>query len=144
MQPPDTPAMPGSLDRVLIVNPVDPAMGPRFSCRPLTAHNQEKSTAFGAFTGQIGLSDVPEFTAAMYDLASKNPLKVILDFSGLSLTKSAAGALVAFATAMHGRNKKLYLYRTSAQIRGVLKELKLLPYFSFLETEDDIFVSSVA
>ena len=139
----DSVVLGGSLGKALTVEPVDPYMGPRFPCRPLTARSGEHHTVFGVFTGQIGLSSVPEFAAAMRDLSSENLSKVILDFSKLSLTKSAVGALVSFAAAMHGRNKRLYLYRTSAQIRGVLKDLKLTPFFTFLETEDDIISTLV-
>ena len=143
MLPPSTLVMRDNLAKTLLADPVDPYMGPRFPCRPLTARSRERHTAFGMFTGQIGLSSVPEFTAAMRDLTSDNLSKVIFDFSQLTLTKSAAGALVAFAAAMHGRNKRLYLYRTSSQIRGLLKELKLAPFFSFLETENDIIATLV-
>jgi len=137
------PVLAERLSKVLIVVPVDPYMGPRFSCRPLVAHSAEKHTAFAIFSGQIGLSAVPEFTAAMHDLFSENLAETILDFSRLSLTKSAMGALVAFAAAIHGRNKRLYLYRTSAQIRSALQELQLTPYFRFLETEDDVIATLV-
>ena len=132
-----------SLAKALTVEPVDPYMGPRFPCRPLTARSGERHTVFGVFTGQLGLSSVPEFAAAMRDLSSENLAKLILDFSRLSLTQSAVGALVAFAAAMHGRNRRLYLYKTSAQIRGMLKEMKLTPFFTFLETEDDIISTLV-
>lgn len=132
-----------SLARILTVDPVDPYMGPRFKCRPLTARSAEQHTAFGFFHGQLGLSDVPEFSAALRELSSDNRVKIIVDFSGLALSKSAVGALVGFAAAMHGRNRRLYLYKTSAQIRGVLKELKLIPYFTFLESEDDIIATLV-
>ncbi len=145
MLPPDMPLLDSALRKVLIVDPIDPDSGPRFPCRPLTARGQEGHTMFGVFTGQIGLSGVPEFTAALRDLASsEHRSKIILDFSRLSLTRSATGALVDFAAAMHGRNKRLYLYKTSSQIRGVLKELKLSSFFSFLETEDDIIAALVA
>ncbi|MCL1939043.1 MAG: STAS domain-containing protein [Desulfovibrionaceae bacterium] len=144
MRQPGRTVLAENLSKVLIVEPVDPYMGPRFPCRPLVAHSAEWHTTFGMFSGQIGLSAVPEFTAAMHDLFTENLSKVILDFAQLSLTKSAVGALVAFAAAMHGRNRRLYLYRASAQILGVLKELKLTPYFTFLAAEDDIIATLVA
>ena len=144
MQQPDRPVLTEHLSKVLLVEPFDPCMKPRFPCRLLVAHSTERHTVFGVFSGQIGLSAVPEFTAAMHDLLSENLSKVVLDFSQLSLTKSAVGALVAFAAAMHGRNRRLYLYQTSAQIRDVLRELKLTLYFSFLETEDDLITTIVA
>jgi len=143
MGQPVRPVLAERLSKVLTVEPVDPCIGPRFSCRPLVAHSAEKHTAFAMFSGQIGLSAVPEFTAAMHDLFTENLTEVVLDFSRLSLTNSAVGALMAFAAAMHGRNKLLYLYRTSAQIRGALKELYLTPYFRFLETEDDVIATFV-
>jgi anti-anti-sigma regulatory factor len=141
---PGRPVLEENLSKVLILEPVDPYMGPRFPCRPLVAYSAERHTAFGMFIGQIGLSAIPEFKAAMHDLSTENLSKIILDFSQLSLTKSGVGALVAFAAATHGRNKRLYLYRTSAQILSVLKELNLTRYFSFLETEDDVIATLVA
>jgi anti-anti-sigma regulatory factor len=113
----------------------------RFACRPLAAHSVERHTAYGVFSGQIGLSDMPDFSAAMHTLVTENLNKVILDFSGVTLTKSAVGSLVGFAAAMHGLNKRLYLFRCSPQVRAVLKELHLLPFFSFLESEDDIIAA---
>ena len=138
------PVLTERLSKLLLVEPVDPYMGPRFPCRPLVARSAERHTVFCIFSGQIGLSAVPEFTAAMHELYTEGLAEAILDFSRLSLTKSAVGALVAFAASMHGRNKRLYLYAVSPQIRGVLKELSLDPYFSFLETEDDIIATLVA
>jgi anti-anti-sigma regulatory factor len=143
MSQPDKLVLTERLSKALIVEPVDPYLGPRFPCRPLVAHGAEKRTAFAIFSGQIGLSTVPEFTAAMHDLFSENLAEAVLDFSRLSLTNSAVGALVGFAAAVHGRNKRLYLYQASAQIRGVLTVLQLTPYFHFLATEDDIIATLV-
>ena len=110
----------------------------RFACRPLAANSVERHTVYGLFSGQIGFADVPIFSVAIHDLATENMVKVILDFADVTLTKSAVGALVGFAAAMHGRNKRLYLFRCSVQVRALLKELDLLPFFSFLESEEDI------
>jgi hypothetical protein len=46
--------------------------------------------------------------------------------------------LVGFAASMHGRNKGLYLYRPSPQIRASLLELELLPFFRILESGNDV------
>ena len=140
---PDRPVLAERLSKALIVEFVDPYMGPRFPCRPLVAHSAEKQTVYAIFSGQIGLSAVPEFAAAMHDLFTENLAEAILDFSQLSLTASATGALVSFGAAIHGRNKRLYLYRTSPQIRGMLKTLQLTSYFHFLETEDDVIATIV-
>jgi len=140
---PDRLVLTERLSKVLIVEPVDPYMGARFPCRPLVARSAEKHTAFAIFSGQIGLSAVPEFTAAMHDLSAENLVEAVLDFSRLSLTNSAVGALIEFAAAMHGRGRRLYLYQTSAQIRGALTTLQLTPYFRFLETEDDVIATLV-
>lgn len=115
----------------------------RFRCRPLAAYSAERHTAYGLFSGQISLSVLPDFSAALHDLVTDALNKVILDFSNVSLTKSAVGTLVGFAAAMHGYNKRLYLFRCSPQVRAVLKELSLLRFFSFLESEDDIIAALV-
>lgn len=122
---------------------IDKAEAVRFPCRPLAAHTAERNTALGRFRGQIGLPNLQEFRDALNDLVSENLSKVILDVAAVSLSKSAVGALVSFAAAMHGRNKRLYLYRSAPQVRAVLKELGLTAFFSYLETEDDIIATLV-
>lgn len=114
-----------------------------YSFRPLVARSAERKTVFCVFTGQIGLADCPRFKAALQDVCTEQSLKIILDFSHLSLTKSAAGALVTFAAFCHGLNKRLYLYAASAQIRTLLKELSITPFFTYLENEDDIIATLV-
>ena len=132
----------GSLARILAED-IDQAEAGLFPCRPLAAHTAERSTALGRFRGQIGLPNLKEFKAALGDLVLDNLSKLILDLAAVSLSKSAVGALVGFAAAMHGRNKRLYLYRPSHQVRAVLKELGLTAFFSYLETEDDIVATLV-
>lgn len=114
-----------------------------YAFRPLVARTAERKTVFCVFAGQIGLADCPLFKTAMQELCSEQSLKIILDFSNLSLTKSAAGALATFAAFCHGLNKRLYLYAASGQIRALLKELSLTPFFSYLENEDDIIATLV-
>ena len=132
----------GSLAKILAVD-IDQAEAGPFPCRPLAAHTAERSTALGRFRGQIGLPNLKEFKAALGDLVLDNLSKLILDLAAVSLSKSAVGALIGFAAAMHGRNKRLYLYRPSPQVRAVLKELGLSAFFSYLETEDDIVATLV-
>ena len=132
----------GSLAKILAAD-IDQAEAGPFPCRPLAAHTAERSTALGRFRGQIGLPNLKEFKAALGDLVLDNLSKLILDLAAVSLSKSAVGALVGFAAAMHGRNKRLYLYRPSHQVRAVLKELGLTAFFSYLETEDDIVATLV-
>ena len=132
----------GSLAKILAVD-IDQAEAGPFPCRPLAAHTAERSTALGRFRGQIGLPNLKEFKASLDDLVLDNLSKLILDLASVSLSKSAVGALIGFAAAMHGRNKRLYLYRPSPQVRAVLKELGLTAFFSYLETEDDIVATLV-
>ena len=133
----------GELAKTMEANIVEVGDSTRFTCRPLAARTSERNTALGRFSGQIGLPDIKEFKAALDDLVTENLIKVILDFSAVALTKSAVGILVAFAASIHGRNKRLYLYRPSAQVRSVLKELGLTAFFSYLETEDDVLATLV-
>ena len=115
----------------------------RFPCRPLAARTAERCSSLGRFRGQIGLPNQSEFKDALNDLMSDHLSKVILDFASVTLTKSAVGTLIDFAAAVHGHRKRLYLYRPSSQVRALLKELSLAPYFSYLETEDDIIATLV-
>jgi anti-anti-sigma regulatory factor len=133
----------GSLARILTVDISAEIEGVRFSCRPLASYTSERNTVIGRFKGQIGLPDLREFQDALDDLMSKNISRIILDFAAVFLSKSAVGALIAFAAAVYGHNKRLYLYRPSPHLRAVLKELEVTAFFSYLETEDDIIAAIV-
>ncbi len=133
----------GSLAKTLTADINEEVTGMRFPCRPYAAYTSERNTSLGRFKGQVGLPSLKEFKAALDDLVSENLTKVIVDLANATLSKSAVGVLVGFAAAMHGRNKRLYLYRPSPQIRAVLKELSLSAFFSYLETEDDIIATLV-
>ncbi|MDR2669196.1 MAG: STAS domain-containing protein [Desulfovibrio sp.] len=126
------------LAEVLTLNVAEYKAGSRYTCRVFSAHGNERQTVFGCFQGRIALKDNQEFKAALYDLVSENTGKVILDFKDVFLSRSAVGVLVGFAASMHGRNKGLYLYRPSQQIRASLQELDLLPFFRILESENDV------
>ncbi|MDR1685900.1 MAG: STAS domain-containing protein [Desulfovibrio sp.] len=127
-----------SLAEVLALNIAEYKDDSRYACRAFSAHGNERQTVFGCFQGRIALKDNQEFKAALYDLVSENTGKVILDFKDVHLSRSAVGVLVGFAASMHGRNKRLYLYRPSPQIRASLLELELLPFFRILESEADV------
>ena len=133
----------GAIARILAADINEEVDGVRFPCRPFAAQTAERSTSLGRFKGQIGLANQKEFKAALDDLVLEHRSKVILDFETVVLSKSAVGVLVGFAAAMHGRNKRLYLYRPAPQVRATLKELGLRAFFSYLETEDDIIATLV-
>lgn len=114
-----------------------------FDCRPLTARSSECNTVFGLFRGEIGLGAVPDFKAALYDLGKDDAVKVILDFKETSLSRSAIGTLLAFAASVFGRNRRLYLYRPSPQLRAALRDLGLKDFFTTLESEDDVVAALV-
>lgn len=129
--------------RAMLANMDDAAQTPRFACRPLAASTSERSTIIARFKGDIGLPNRQEFADALDDLYTDNPLKIILDFAEASLTRSALGILLGFAATAHGRNKRVYLYRPSEQMRALLWELGLSCFFTYLETEDDVIASLV-
>ncbi len=137
------PCVLGDLTKALAADIVTVDAAAPFSCRPLHGRTAERDTALGRFRGEIGLPNLAEFKAALNDLVMNTVLKVILDFAEVSLSRSAVGALVGFAAAMHGRNKRLYLFRPSAQVRKTLKDLGLTGFFTVLETEDDILATLV-
>lgn len=114
-----------------------------FACRPLKGSTFEKDTVLGRFRGEVGLAGVNEFKAALDDLVTEKLVKVVLDLAEVSLSRTAIGALVTFAATMHGRNKRLYLYRVSDQVRTSLHQLGLTGFFSYLETEEDILTTLV-
>lgn len=111
---------------------------PPHPCRPSALFLPEGSTAMGRFYGSIGLADQQAFMAALGSLVTDNALKIILDLGAASLTRSAVGTLVAFAADVYGRNKSLYLFRPAEKTRFILDELGISPFFSFLDTEDDV------
>ncbi|MDR2162238.1 MAG: STAS domain-containing protein [Desulfovibrio sp.] len=117
------------------------ASGGEFPCRPVMARTVENSTVLGRFTGAIGLPQIREFREALFSLIMENMEKVILDFETASLTPTAVGVLMAFASSIRGNDKRMYLYRASRQIRDLLRELELTPFLYFLETEDDVLTA---
>ena len=114
-----------------------------FTCRPLKGATAEQDTVLGRFQGNISLSGTKEFQQALDELVTDKLVKVILDFDKVTLSRTAIGALVAFAGTVHGRNKRLYLYRVSDQIRTSLQQLGLLGFFTLLESEEDILTTLV-
>jgi len=114
-----------------------------FTCRPLKGATAEQDTVLGRFRGNITLSGTREFQLALDELVTDKLVKVILDFANVTLSRTAIGALVAFAGTIHGRNKRLYLYRVSDQIRTSLQDLHLTEFFTFLENEEDILAALV-
>lgn len=126
-----------SLRRALGTNLAE-VINPTHPCRPTALFLPEGSTSLGRFYGDIRLADLPAFQAALGDLVTDAVLKVVLDLAAAGLTRSAVGTLTAFAADLHGRNKSLYLFRPSEKIRAVLDELGIGPFFSFLETEEDV------
>jgi anti-anti-sigma regulatory factor len=112
----------------------------KFACCPVI-HTRENSTVIGRFTGAIGLPQIREFREALLSLTAEGMEKVILDFAAVSLSRTAMGALVAFTASVRGNDKRMYLYRASQEVRALLAELELTPFFYFLETEDDVLMA---
>lgn len=137
------PILPESLAQFFTPDRLGEERSQIYPCRPLVAHSLERRTVFSSFIGEIGLADCKRFKAALQDLCTEQVSKIIVDFSGLSLTRSAAGDLVAFAAFTHGMSKRLYLYAISPQIRALLKKLGLTPFFNYLEKEEDIIATLV-
>ena len=115
--------------------------GSPYACRPVAASTG--GTALGRYKGRISLSDLAEFQSSLDAMVTENMRKVILDLDRVILSRSAIGGLVEFAATMHGRNKRLYLYRPSEQIRSSLAELGLTNFFSYIENEDGILTTLV-
>ncbi|MDR2076142.1 MAG: STAS domain-containing protein [Desulfovibrio sp.] len=115
----------------------------KFDCCPVIARTRENSTVIGRFTGAIGLPQIREFREALHSLTLEGMEKVILDFEAVSLSRTALGVLVAFAASIRGNDKRMYLYRVSREVRDLLGELDLVPFFYFLETEDDVLMALV-
>lgn len=114
---------------------------PQFPCRPATALTAERDTVISRFTGEIGIDRLDEFKLALHDLVTDRLHKIILDLSSVSLSRTTLGVLLDFVASVYGRNKKLYLYNPSQQIRESLDELQLTPLLSVLETHEDILIT---
>ncbi|MDR0339825.1 MAG: STAS domain-containing protein [Desulfovibrio sp.] len=114
-----------------------------FEFHKFTARSSERHTVLGVFGGRIGLPSATEFKAVLQRLGGDETDKIMLDFCDCTLTRSALGVLVEYAASVHGRNKHLYLYRPSGQVRANLKELELSGFFSVLNDEHDVIVSTV-
>lgn len=135
--------LPEGLAGLFTPDRLEPGRAQPFACRRLTARSAEKRSVIAFFCNGIGLQCIDEFRAALHDLVSRETAKIFLDFSGATLSRTALGTLVAFAAAVHGNNKRLYLYRPSSQLRSELKKVGLSAFFPVLEQEDDIVASLV-
>lgn len=112
-----------------------------FACRPFKGTSAERDTVVSFFKGEIGIAELEEFKGALNELVTDRLHKLIIDLSHISLSRTALGALVNFAASIYGRNKKLYLYNPSPQLRTSLAELGLASLFNVLETEEDILIA---
>ncbi len=120
-----------------------PRAAARFACCPIIAFTYEKNTAIGRLVGDIGLANIKEFSAALDELLPEKVQKVILDLEHVTLSRTAMGALVAFSATTYGLNKRLYLYKPSAQINDLLIELAIKGFYVCLDSEDDILATIV-
>lgn len=116
-------------------------IAPSFACRPFTGITAERDTVLSSFKGEIGVEGIDEFKNALNDLVTDRLHKLIIDLSAISLSRTALGTLVNFAASIYGRNKKLYLYAPSPQVRSSLAELELTSLFSVLETQEEILIA---
>lgn len=118
-----------------------PAAPSPFSCRPFRAVTAERDTVISRFQGEISIENLEEFKRALDELVTDRLHKFILDLSTVTLTPTAMGVLVNFAAGIYGRNKKLYIYNPSQQVRDSLGELHLARMFNVLETHEDILIA---
>lgn len=114
---------------------------PSFACRPFTGITAERDTVVSSFKGEIGVEGLEDFKNALNDLVTDRLHKLIIDLRAISLSRTAVGTLVNFAASIYGRNKKLYLYSPSPQVRASLAELNLTTMFNVLETQEDILIA---
>lgn len=136
----DSPLL-GSMAKALEVDLTKVHAATMYPCRPVASATAGSRTALGRFSGTISLRNSKEFREALADLTRNNPQKIVLDFAAVALSKTAIGILVDYVSDGHGRNNRIYLFRPSAQVKEVLRELELEPFFSILETDDDLLAS---
>lgn len=136
-------ALPEGLVGLFTPERTEPGKPPPFACRPLSARSTERRSVIAFFQNGIGLQCIDEFKASLHDLLTRETAKIFLDFSAATLSRTALGTLMAFAAAVHGNNKGLYLYRPSAQVRSELKKVGLSDFFQIYDHEDDIVASLV-
>ncbi len=110
---------------------------------PIMTHSLEKSVVIAKFSGDIGLNKLAEFSATLHELITDAVMRVILDFSCANISRTAIGALFSFAAAVHGRNKRLYIYKPCEKLIHDLEELKLCEYFVFLHSQEDAMLKLV-
>ncbi|MDL2279444.1 hypothetical protein LJC15_02110 [Desulfovibrio sp. OttesenSCG-928-G11] len=136
-------ALPEGLVGLFTPERTEPGRPLPFACRPLTARSTERHSVIAFFQNGIGLQCIDQFKSSLHDLLTQETAKIFLDFSSATLSRTALGTLMAFAAAVHGNNKRLYLYRPSAQLRSELKKVGLSDFFQVLDHEDDIVASLV-
>lgn len=109
-----------------------------FPCRPVLAQTAEGTIVLARFCGHMSLDNLDEFSAALHNLVTEPLQKAILDLAHATMDRTGLGALVGFASSMHGRNKRLYLYKPSYQVVEELRQTGLEAWFVFLQTEEEV------
>ena len=133
----------GLFNKVINTNLDDLPEKDALSTCPIMAQSLEKSVVIARFSGSIGLDKLAEFSATLNNLITDSVMRVILDFSSSSISRTALGALISFAAAMHGRNKRLYIYKPGEKLLVDLAELELKGYFVFLRSQEEALLKLV-
>ncbi len=94
------------------------------------------------YFGDLGLDHVAEFAASLDSLLTGSVQLVVLDFSSLnSFCRNAVAALVNFAASVHGRDKRLVLFRPGPELRRALDALALSHMFTVLDNEEELLLA---
>ncbi len=131
----------GEFVTALVTDIQDYTANTNFSCCPVIAYTSGKNTVLARFTGQIGLTNIQEFQQVFNSIMGSNASKIIADMQHAQLTKAAVGALISFAAACFGLQKRLYIFNPSEQISKTLVDNALADYFTYLHTFEDIIAT---
>ena len=93
------------------------------------------SATEGRLIGEIDLRNSPRLRAALLEIATGKPRRVILDLSSVSYVDSSGiGTIVEFKRRVDPTGEVLVLVGLQARVRGVLEITRLDHFFRIMDT----------
>jgi anti-anti-sigma regulatory factor len=119
---------------------ISPASAPPETERP--------PLVFSAFNGQVvlvqysgilSLARLHSFKPMLFSTLTGGSRQIIVDLRQVTeVSRSTLGAMVDFAAAILGRNKKMHLFSPPAALLDDLTQLQLRSFFDILNTEEEL------
>ncbi len=98
------------------------------------------TTCLISFSGELTLEITPQLKKEVEEPLMKDGCRtLVMDLSQTNfLDSSGIGFLVALNNKIKQTGKKFYLFKPSSQVRKTLSLVKLIDYFTVLETREEL------